>query len=210
MKIISINVGLPQKIMWDGKEIETSIFKYPVSESVTIEKFNIIGDKQSDLKAHGGENKAIYGYSANHYEFWKKELPEVDFPFGIFGENLTVEDLDENEINIGDLFQLGTAQIMAVQPRFPCYKLSARFKRSDMVKRFLESKLSGIYFKVIEEGKVSAGENLKLIKKDQNNIKISEITRVSTTDKDDVEAIQRIIDVKKLPERLRQRLKEKL
>ncbi|MHA1990984.1 MAG: MOSC domain-containing protein [Candidatus Hodarchaeales archaeon] len=200
MKILSINVGKPRKLIWQGREVETSIFKEPVTGSVKIKILNIEGDKQADLTVHGGINKAVYAYSAEYYLLWEKELPEISFPWGVFGENLTVQGLNEDNVNIGDIFQLGTAKLMAVQPRLPCYKLSVRFQRLDMIKRFLESKRTGIYFSVIKEGEVIQGDDLKLLREDQNAVKISEITRLFAFDRDDLESLNKVVKVKALPE----------
>ncbi|OLS16737.1 MAG: hypothetical protein HeimC3_51570 [Candidatus Heimdallarchaeota archaeon LC_3] len=200
MKIISINVGLPRKVMWQDNEVETAIFKEPIKGKIKINKLNLEGDQQADLSVHGGINKAVYAYSAEYYMFWKNELPNTKFPYGAFGENLTTLGLNENNVNIGDIFQIGTAKLMAVQPRLPCYKLGVRFQRLDMIKRFLESKRAGIYFKVIEEGETAHLDEIKLIKEDENAVKISEITRLFAFDKNDLESLIKIVKVEALPE----------
>jgi MOSC domain-containing protein YiiM len=210
MKVMSINVGQPRKVIWQGREVETSIFKNPVEGNVKISKLNLEGDKQADLRVHGGVDKAVYAYPFEHYQFWKSELPELSFPLGAFGENLTIEGLNEDKVSIGDIFQLGTAKLMAIQPRLPCYKLGAKFQRLDMIKRFLESKRTGIYFRVIEEGEIGQGDDLKLIKEDKNAVKISEITRLFAFDKNDLESLKKVAIVEALPESWRFHFQEQI
>src|SRR5881227_3172683 len=136
MQVISVNVGLPRDVEWRGQIVQTSIFKEPVAGTVRVARLNIEGDQQSDLTVHGGIEKAVYAYPYEHYAFWRKELPGVNLPWGVFGENLTVEGLSENSLNIGDRLAIGTAEFMVTQPRIPCFKLAIRFNRTDIVKRF--------------------------------------------------------------------------
>ncbi len=124
MKLFSVNVGLPREIQWRGKIATTGIFKEPVAGRVKVHRLNLEGDRQADLSVHGGLNKAVYAYPAEHYEFWKKELPGRELPWGIFGENFTVTGSLENEVQIGDRLRIGTAEFMVTQPRMPCYKLA--------------------------------------------------------------------------------------
>ena len=136
MKIVSINVGLPHEIRYRGKTVTTSIFKAPVSGRVRVSRLNVEGDRQSDLTVHGGFDKAVYVYPAEHYGFWRKELPDVALLWGAFGENFTTEGLLESTIHIGDTLRIGSAEFVVTQPRMPCFKLAIRFDRADMLKRF--------------------------------------------------------------------------
>jgi MOSC domain-containing protein YiiM len=154
MKVVSINVGLPREVEWHGKIVRTSIFKEPVAGRVRVERLNVEGDRQSDLTVHGGADKAVYAYPAEHYPFWREELPGVDFPWGAFGENFTTEGLIEDGVHIGDQLTAGSAQFVVTQPRMPCFKLGIRFGRPDMVKRFLRSGRTGFYLAVAREGDV--------------------------------------------------------
>ena len=174
MKVISINVGLPRTIEWRGEIVETSIFKEPVSGRVRVHRLNIEGDRQSDLTVHGGVNKAVYAYPAEHYAFWRDEFPGVDLPWGAFGENLTTTGLLEDSVQIGDRFRIGTAEFVVTQPRMPCYKLGVRFDRLDMVKRFLQSGRSGFYFAVAEEGEIAAGDGITLVERAAGAVTITE------------------------------------
>ena len=119
MKIISLNVGRPQLVVRNDEPISTGIFKSPVEGRVMMRTLNLDGDRQADLTVHGGPYKAVYVYPSEHYDFWKNELPEMDLPWGMFGENLTVEGLQEKQINIGDTYKIGEAVVQVTQPRQP-------------------------------------------------------------------------------------------
>ncbi len=149
MRVVSLNVGLPREIEWRGQSVRTSIFKTPIDRRLRVTTLNLEGDEQSDLSVHGGVDKAVYAYPFEHYGFWRRELPEVDFPWGAFGENLTIEGLLEEDVRIGDLLRVGSAEFVVTQPRMPCFKLGIRFGRPDMVKRFLRSGRTGFYFAVL-------------------------------------------------------------
>src|SRR5690348_6859690 len=165
-KIISINVGLPRIVMSDGKPVSTGIFKEPVAGRVMLRTLNLDGDRQADLSVHGGPSKAVYVYPAEHYDFWKSELPEMNLPWGMFGENFTTTGLLETEINIGDKFRIATAEVMVTQPRMPCYKLGLKFGRPDIIKRFLQSERTGFYLAVLKEGEVGAGDEFEPLARD--------------------------------------------
>ena len=145
MKLLSVNVGLPREIEWKGKIVRTSIFKAPVPGRIRVAKLNVEGDQQSDLTVHGGIDKAVYAYPSEHYAFWRHELPGVELPSGVFGENFTTEGLLEETLHIGDRLRIGSSEFVVTQPRMPCFKLGIRFNRPDMVKRFLQSGRTGFY-----------------------------------------------------------------
>ncbi len=145
--LISVNVGLPRTVEWKGREVTTGIFKEPVAGRVKLRTLNLDGDGQADLSVHGGPDMAVYAYPAEHYRYWRKELPRMDLPWGMFGENFTTEGILEDSVNIGDRFRIGAAELMVTQIRVPCYKLGMKFGRDDMVKRFLASRRSGFYFR---------------------------------------------------------------
>jgi MOSC domain-containing protein YiiM len=163
MHVISINVGLPREVEWGDQSVLTSIFKVPVPGRVRVDRLNIEGDRQSDLTVHGGINKAVYVYPSEHYDFWRKELPDADLPWGAFGENLTTTGLTEDDVHIGDRFAIGSAEVIVTQPRTPCFKLTLRFGRADMIKRFYRSGRSGFYFAVAKEGEIGAGDAISLV-----------------------------------------------
>ena len=198
--IISINVGLPRVVMSNGDPVSTGIFKEPVAGRVMLRTLNLDGDRQADLSVHGGPSKAVYVYPSEHYDYWKHELPEMELPWGMFGENFTTLGLFESELNIGDKFQVGSAVVMVTEPRMPCYKLAIKFGRSDIVKRFLASERTGFYFAVLQEGKVGAGDPIELTERSKDSLKVSDITRLYTREKHNVGLLRSAIGVAALPE----------
>lgn len=204
MKIISVNVGLPRLVLRDGEPVSTGIFKEPVAGRVVMRTLNLDGDRQSDLSVHGGPYKAVYIYPSEHYDFWKQELPGMHLSWGIFGENFTTTGLLETEINIGDKFRIGTGEVMVTQPRMPCYKLGIRFGRADMVKRFLISERSGFYLSVVKEGEVGAGDEFQMIEKNTSGVRVVDVTRLYSSDKENVDLLRRAIATEALTESWRE------
>ncbi|MBE8985952.1 MOSC domain-containing protein [Nostoc sp. LEGE 12450] len=198
MQVISVNVGLPREVLWKGKTVTTGIFKEPVEGRVMMRSLNLDGDRQADLSVHGGKDKAVYAYPFEHYDYWRRKLPDIDLPWGMFGENLTTVGLLEDDVNIGDRFQIGSAEVIVTQPRMPCYKLGIKFGRADIVKQFLDSRLTGFYFSVLQEGKIENGDTLKLISRDSNNVTIADITRLYARETDDLELLHRVVKVEAL------------
>lgn len=200
VQLISVNVGLPREVNWKGKAVTTAIFKTPVAGPQMLETLNFAGDRQADLSVHGGVHKAVYAYPVHHYADWQNELPDIAFSWGMFGENLTIDSLAESDVRIGDLFQVGSAIIRATEPRLPCYKLGIRFGRPDMVKRFLASRRTGVYFAVVQPGIVEAGNVMTLINQSPHQVSIADITRVFAFDKDDQATMKRIVAIEDLSE----------
>jgi len=210
VKIISVNVGLPRLVLRDGEPVSTGIFKEPVTHRVMMRRLNLDGDRQSDLSVHGGPEKAVYVYPSEHYEFWKRELPNMDLPWGVFGENFTTTGLLETEVNIGDKFRIGASEVMVTQPRMPCYKLGIRFGRADIIKRFLVSERTGFYLSVLKEGEVGAGDEIELLERNAAGVKVVEVTRLYSSDKDNLDVLRRLIALKELPESWREYLQRRL
>lgn len=210
MKIISLNVGRPRLVSHNGEPVSTGIFKEPIATRVMMRTLNLDGDRQADLSVHGGPNKAVYVYPAEHYEFWKGEFPEMDLPWGMFGENLTTTDLLETEINIGDKFRIGAAEVMVTQPRMPCYKLGLKFGRADIIKRFLQSERTGFYLAVLQEGEVGVGDELELIERNTHDVRVNDITRLYTREKHNTALLRRAIAVEALPESWRDYFQDRL
>jgi MOSC domain-containing protein YiiM len=200
MKILSVNIGLPKEVTWQGKVVTTGIFKEPVNAPVMMRTLNLEGDRQADLTVHGGVTKAIYAYPSEHYGYWRTELPGVDLPWGMFGENFTTEGLLEEAVYIGDRFRIGGTEVMATEPRMPCYKLGIKFGRADVIKRFLASRRTGFYFAVVRGGMVGAGDPIELIGREQQKISVADITRLYAFEKNDLEGLRRAIGVDSLPE----------
>jgi MOSC domain-containing protein YiiM len=213
MKLLSVNTGLPREVAWhDGRAI-TGIFKQPVDGRVTLRKLNLDGDRQADLRAHGGENKAVYCYPIVHYDYWKRELPGRELPMGVFGENFTLDSLLEDSVYVGDEFAVGSARVVVTQPRLPCYKLGIRFESDDMVKRFLVSGRTGFYLAVTREGEVGAGGEMTALKHDANGVPVSQITRLYTEKRyseADVAWVQRALQVAALPESWKEYFRKRL
>jgi MOSC domain-containing protein YiiM len=202
MKVLSVNVGLPKKVLFNGQTVTTAIFKDPVKGPIMLRKLNLDGDKQADLTVHGGVDKAVYSYPAEHYDYWRKQFPNIDLMWGMFGENFTTEGLMEDTVNVGDQFQIGSANLVATQPRMPCYKLGVRFGRMDVIRRFLASGRPGIYFKVLKEGEVQVGDKIEIIRKDKNNVTVKDIVHLYITREnvDNIETMRRAIKISALPE----------
>jgi MOSC domain-containing protein YiiM len=210
MQLISINVGRPQLVMRNGEPVSTAIFKQPAQGRVMLRTLNLDGDRQADLSVHGGPTKAVYVYPAEHYEFWKRELPEMELPFGMFGENFTASGFSETTLNIGDQFRIGSAIVMVTEPRLPCYKLGIRFGRSDIIKRFLVSERTGFYLAVLQEGEVGVGDEFHLIKRNEPSVTVNEVVRLYSRDRGNVELLRRAIATEALPESWRTHFQEQL
>jgi MOSC domain-containing protein YiiM len=203
MKIVSLNLGLPREVTWHGRIVTTGIFKNPVAGRVAMRKLNLDGDAQADLTVHGGEYKAVYCYPHEHYAYWKNELPGRDLPMGMFGENFTIEGLREDQVQLGDRFSVGSAELTVTQPRLPCYKLGVRFGEDQMVKRFLASARTGFYVAVTQEGEVGAADEIRLLSRDANAVPVSEITRLYVAKRfasEDLDLLRRAMKVDALPE----------
>ena len=210
MKLISLNVGRPRLVAWNGQTVSTGIYKLPIEGRVMLRTLNLDGDRQADLTVHGGPSKAVYAYPTEHYDYWREELPGAELPWGMLGENFSTEGLDESTVNIGDRFRLGAAEVMVTEPRMPCYKLGIKFGRADILRRFLASGRTGLYFSVQREGEVEAGDEIELISRDENNVTIADITRLYARDRGDVETMRRAVAVEALPDSWRDHFRKQL
>ncbi|HEY9458154.1 MAG TPA: MOSC domain-containing protein [Gaiella sp.] len=210
MKVLSVNVGLPREVLWRGRPITTGIFKEPVADRVPVRALNIDGDRQADLRVHGGADKAVYAYPSEFYELWRGERPELDFRWGQFGENLTTEGLLDGDVNVGDRFRVGTAELVVTQPRLPCYKLGIRMGRDRFVKEFLERGLLGFYLSVAREGEVAAGDRIVELARDPHGFRVTEVARLFSLDRDDVDGLRRAADLDVLPESWREYFRRRL
>ena len=210
MRIVSVNVGMPREVTWRGGTHRTGIFKEPVSGPIRVGRLGLRGDGQANRKFHGGVDKAVYAYAVEHYEFWRSEMPGLVFPFGAFGENLTVEGLLEDTVHIGDRFRVGTVELEAAEPRLPCRMLRVRFDNDEIEDRFLESRRTGIYFRVIREGVVQQGGVIEVLHRDSTAISIAELTRVRKFDRDDRGALEQILQADALSGDWRRQLNDQL
>ncbi len=175
MKVVSTNIAEIKTISWRGKEVQTGIYKHPVDTSIFLGKEDVKGDHVVDRRYHGGVDKACYLYAIDHYPFWKEKYPHLDWDYGMFGENLSIEGFDENKINIGSIYTLGTATVQISRPRQPCYKLGVRFGNPGVIKEFIASLFSGVYVRVLSPGNVTKGDKLEVQQEHVDGISIAEL-----------------------------------
>lgn len=175
MKIISLNIGEKKTVSWRGKPVQTGIFKFPVDGPLFLGKEDVEGDVVYDRKYHGGIDKACYLFSADHYAEWKKLFPKLDWSYGMFGENITIEGLQESEFYIGDILRIGGATVQISQPRQPCFKLGIRFGTQTVLKKFLQKNQPGIYVRVLDPEKVFKNDSVELIERPHNSIRLLEV-----------------------------------
>ena len=199
MKLLSIQVGLPREVHWQGRTVTTGIFKNPVAGPVMLRTLNLDGDAQADLSVHGGPTRAVYAYPVEHYQHWRTEFPGMDLPHGMFGENFTIEGLLETDVNIGDRFRIGTAEVMATAPRLPCYKLGIKFGRPDILKKLLATRYTGFYCAVLREGEVRAGDKIERLGRDEAGVSVDDVVHLYAI-RADTTMLQRAIETKSLPE----------
>jgi MOSC domain-containing protein YiiM len=210
MTLVSVNVGVPRLLAWGGATFKTGIFKNPVRRRLMLRKTNLDGDRQADLAVHGGPNKAVYGYPSEHYKPWQADLPDASRTWGAFGENFTTEGLLEAAVFVGDRYRIGSALIMVTTPRLPCFKLAAKFKREDMIERFLRSGRCGFYFAVAEEGEVGAGDKFEFLGREDPALSIADVNRLYASKSPDRETLKRSLEVKTLPQSWRDRFRARL
>lgn len=170
MKIIATNLAEPTTIIWNNKEVITGIYKKPVNQAVFLGKTDVRGDNVIDRVHHGGEHKACYLFSKDHYEYWKNLYPNLDWDWGMFGENLTVSGLNEDTLIIGDIYKVGEALVQITQPREPCFKFGVKFGSQDVIMQFVEHGYPGTYVRVLEEGFVKAGDEFVLVESSNNSL----------------------------------------
>ena len=178
MKVISVNIGEKKTINYKGRAIETGIFKKPVNHAIFLGEEDVEKDTVIDRRYHGGIDQAVYAYSKNHYKYWKELYPNLDWNYGMFGENLTILNLEETEIQVGNIYKLGEVLLEVTKPRQPCMKLGLVFGTQNFLKQFWNSTKSGIYFKVLQTGNVAVNDELLLIKKSEGSLTISEVYEV--------------------------------
>ena len=203
-------MGEPRVVPFHDRQVATGIFKSAVAGPVVLRRLNLDGDRQADLFNHGGTKKAVYAYPSEHYDFWRVEFPEMDLPWGMFGENLTTEGLLEQDACIGDELRIGEAIVAVTQPRIPCYKLGIRFGRDDIVKRFFASRRSGIYFSVVTEGLVEAGNSIRFLKRAPEGITVADINLAFANSRENLDLLRRVVQAQVLPNGLQKDLAEEL
>jgi ferredoxin-NADP reductase/MOSC domain-containing protein YiiM len=173
--LLSVNVGLPQDITWQGKTVHTAIWKVPVKGPRMVRRLNIDGDGQGDLAGHGGERRAVFVYQMDSYRYWQNHLGRNDFVYGQFGENFTVDGLSDREVCIGDRYRIGGALFEVTQPRVTCYRLGIRMNEPEMAALVVKHGRPGFYFRVLEEGEVEAGNGITRVASGPERMSVSEI-----------------------------------
>jgi MOSC domain-containing protein YiiM len=210
MHIVSVNVGRPREVKRNGQTVLTSIWKNPVEGPVRVRRLNLDGDAQSDLRVHGGPEKAVYAYPSEHYDYWRRELEIDSLPWGAFGENLTTAGITESGIGIGDRIRIGSAELMVTQPRLPCFKLGIRFDREDIIKRFMRSGRSGFYLAVVLEGELAAGDRVEIVSRDANGVTVADVAAIEASDSLSRRLLERVIAVPALPESWKRHIRSRL
>jgi MOSC domain-containing protein YiiM len=208
--LVSLNIGLPRVVAWRDAQVSTGIFKTPVDGRLRLRTLNLDGDGQADLAVHGGVDKAVYAFPSEHYPWWQAELGRAELGWGQFGENFSTTGLFETTVHIGDRFRVGSAEVVVTQPRLPCYKLSVRFGRADMPKRFLAARRTGFYLRVLQEGEVGAGDTFELVALDPNGVTVADINELYLAADPSVELLQRALEVADLPDGWRDEFESRL
>lgn len=208
MKIVSTNIAKPTNIIWNGKKEITGIYKRPTNNPVFLGKNEVKDDEVTDRKHHGGEFKACYLFSENHYAFWENLYPNLDWHWGMFGENLTVKNLDETQIQIGTIYKIGDALVEVTQPREPCFKLGLKFGTQTILKQFIEYGLPGTYVRVLKEGFVKTGDTLQLVKNPEKSITTEQFFKLLYSKEKNQEHLSLVIKLNALPLRKREKLKQ--
>lgn len=213
MKLVSVNCGLPREVDWHGTSVSTSIYKTPVAGRIALRRLNLDGDRQADLTVHGGKDKAVYCYPVEHYDYWKAALSRSELSMGAFGENFTVEGLEESKLLIGERFSIGSAELVVTQPRMPCFKLGIRFGSDRIIRDFLRSGRTGFYLAVVHEGEVGAGDEVVRLNQPSDSVSVSEITQLYVAKRfaqDDLETVRRTLTIEALPGSWKEYFEQKL
>jgi MOSC domain-containing protein YiiM len=175
-RLLSVNVGTPVKLRTPkGRQVRTAIWKQPVEGRVAVRGVNVEGDRQADLRVHGGPDKAVYSYASEDTAFWEAELGRELGP-GTFGENLTLEGVDVANALIGERWAIGTTVLEVCQPRLPCFKLGIRFDDKRMLKRFAEARRPGAYLRILSEGELGAGDAVEIVHRPAHDVTIAVVS----------------------------------
>lgn len=197
--LISLNVGMPEQLTYGKVEYSSGINKHPVQEELFLTFTNLDGDGQADLRFHGGPDKAVCVYCMEHYPYWERELKlPSSLSFGAFGENMTVKGLTEKEVCIGDIYAIGGAEVQVSQPRQPCHKLAKKHGLEELPVHVQDTGYTGYYFRVLKEGKISAGAQFKLLRRHPLGVTVEFANQVKYHDKDNREALERLLAVEEL------------
>lgn len=205
--VLEVCVGKPKEIDINGNKELSGIFKYPVEGKLPLSFVNLEGDEQANLKYHGGRTKAVYVYSNTHYPFWCDVMEKSELESSQFGQNITVDGLADDDVYIGDIFQLGTATVEVAQPRIPCAKLGVRVGDKEFSTKFLLAGRLGYYLYVIEEGELGSGDEMKLLDRGEHNITVADLWQTTFTPDKDFEVAQQALEFSHVDEGWKKRLR---
>ena len=207
MQILSSNIAKPTTIIWRGQQVQTGIYKTPTTQPIYLGKEDVKGDTVSDRQVHGGEYKACYIFSAEQYPYWQNLYPDLDWDFGMLGENLTVSGLNEKHISIGDIYKVGKALVQVTQPREPCYKFGVKFGTQTVLKQFIEHGYPGTYLRVLKEGYVAKGDEFILVEIAQKSLTVHQFFSLLYSKTIDQALLKLAINNEALPQSKRDKLK---
>lgn len=208
MKVVSTNVGSATTFNWKGREEQTGIFKFPASGPLQLNSANVERDIVIDRKHHAGKHKACYLFSSDHYPYWQKRYPGLEWDWGMFGENLTISGMDESSMRIGDIYDIGSARVQVSQPREPCYKLGIRFDDQKIIGQFVKHGYPGTYVRVLKEGTVQKGDLMALVSQSDNSLTIQQFFALLYARDKDPDIVQLALANMALPEYKRQWLQK--
>jgi len=187
-KVISVNVGTVREFDYGGRPAKSAIWKSPVSGRVAARGVNLAGDEQADRKAHGGPDKAVYAYAIEDTRWWERNIGRA-LAYGEFGENLTTEGIEVNDALVGERWQVGTAVLEVSEPRVPCWRLGVRMNDKMFPRRFTEALRPGPYLRIVVEGDVGAGDEIRVVERPGHDLTIRDVFRIYTRDRDEVERL---------------------
>ena len=209
-RLLAVSIGLPREVDWQGEKVRTGIFKAPVEAPVEAGPLGLAGDGQADLRVHGGLDKAIYAFDEASTAYWRESLGRPDLGPGAFGENLTVAGFPDDSVHIGDRFRIGEAEFEVSQPRQPCVKLGIRFEDPTLPKRFFESGRVGYYLRVVEAGRIEAGDEIRRIAAAPEGMDIRTLVAIWLDREAPRESLERAVALQTLAEAWRAPLRKRL
>ncbi len=210
MKLLAVSVAKPSVIEYNGKQVMTGIYKVPSSQRINMTKLGLEGDGQADLDAHGGVDKAVYIYSYKNYIYWQDELELSDLPFGQFGENLTVQELSDDSVHIGDRLRIGDALVEVTQPRIPCFKLGVKMGMSNFPRRFMKSGRVGFYVRVLDGAKIGQGDLIERVRQHPKKLSVKHSLLALSSGPEQSRIIRRALEIEELSKAWRNDLTRRL
>ena len=203
MYVQSTNIAIPKTITWHDKPVETGIYKTPTPKAIYLGKTGVKNDFIGDTRVHGGTHKACYLFSTDHYPYWKKLYPDLDWNWGLFGENLTINGLNETQVMVGAIYKVGNALIQITQPREPCFKFGVKFGSQDIISKFIAHGFPGTYAKVLEEGYVETNATLKLVDEPDRSLSVKQLFQLIFSRNKNADLLDIAINNDALPSKLK-------